>query len=226
MNTDRIYAYAHPHPAVATDIAIFTLRDGRLSILLIRRGVEPFAGGWALPGGFLRPDEDLDACAHRELKEETGVEAPVLTPFANFSAPERDPRERVISAAYLALIPSDDAPLKADTDAAEARWFAMDALPALAFDHDHIVERALARLRELCREMGILLALLPERFTLTELQTAYEAVMAALADRRNFQKQALASGLLEETEDRTTGRHRPARLWRRATEQRKPSHAG
>jgi 8-oxo-dGTP diphosphatase len=215
MNSDRAYTYAHPHPAVATDIAIFTLREGRLSVLLIERGAEPFKGRWALPGGFLGPGEDLDACARRELKEETGVDAPVLIPFANFSAPDRDPRERVISAAYLALIPSERLRLQADTDAADARWFALDAPPPLAFDHDRILARALGRLRELCREIGILLAMLPDRFTLSELQAAYEAVLGAPVDRRNFQKQVLATGLLEETDARTQGRHRPARLWRR-----------
>lgn len=219
MNSPTTYTYAHPHPAVAADIALFTVRASRLCILLIERGGEPFAGRWALPGGFLRPDEDLDACAKRELREETGVETSLLIPFANFSMPDRDPRARVISAAYLALIPSEVLRLAADTDAADARWFGLDDLPALAFDHDRILRQALDRLRERCQEIGILLALLPERFTLTELQAAYEAVLGSPVDRRNFQKQALATGLLAQTEALARGRHRPARLWKRATEQ-------
>ncbi len=207
------FAYAHPHPAVATDIAIFTLLRGRLHLLLIQRGAEPFHGAWALPGGFLGPDEDLDTCARRELREETGVDARLLQNFGNFSAPDRDPRERVISVAYLALLPAEAINLRADTDATEARWFAIGQIPNLAFDHDDIVLAALSSLRTRLKDLEVLFALLPKKFTLTELQTAYEAIAGETVEKRNFRKLALGSGHLRETAEFIRGSHRPARLF-------------
>ena len=200
---------------MATDIAIFTLREGRLALLLIERGETPFLGDWALPGGFLRPKEDLHACARRELYEETGVETPLLRQFGVFSAPDRDPRDRVISVAYLALLSSDRLNPQAGSDAADARWFAVTDLPPLAFDHLQIVDAALAALRSLTEATDILLNLMPARFTLTRLQAAYEIVTGQVADKRNFRARVLESGLLQETEDMERGRHRPARLYRR-----------
>jgi 8-oxo-dGTP diphosphatase len=207
------FTYAYPHPAVATDIAVFTLRRGALNVLLIERAGEPFRGAWALPGGFLQPDEELDACARRELQEETSVEAEVLVHFGNFSAPERDPRERVISVAYLALLASDELKLQADTDAAQAKWFALDALPELAFDHDVILKRALAALGARAREIQPLFALLPPRFTLSQLQGAYEAVIGEEAEKRNFRKMVATLECVRETDDFVHGAHRPARLY-------------
>lgn len=213
------YTYDYPHPAVATDVALFTLRAGELNLLLIQRGLEPFAGRWALPGGFLGPDETLDACAQRELKEETGVAigAADVHQFGNFSAPDRDPRpnERVISVAYLALLPSDRLVPRADTDAEDARWWPARDLPALAFDHDEIAAAALAALRERAKAFEILLSLMPAQFTLTQLQAAYDAVTGAASDKRNFSKAALASGTIRETGELIRGAHRPARLYRR-----------
>jgi 8-oxo-dGTP diphosphatase len=214
------YTYDHPHPAVATDVALFTLRDAALNLLLIRRGLEPFAGRWALPGGFVGPDEDLDACARRELLEETGVAAGPsdVHHFDNFSAPGRDPRpnERVISVAYFALLPSDQLAPRADTDAQDARWWPTSAMPDLAFDHNNITAAALAALRERAKAFEILLRLMPASFTLTQLQTAYDAVMGVASDKRNFTKAALASGTIHETGELVRGAHRPARLYRRA----------
>jgi 8-oxo-dGTP diphosphatase len=207
------FTYAYPHPAVATDIAVFTLRRGGLNVLLIERGAEPFRGAWALPGGFLQPDEELDACARRELREETGVETDVLLHFGNFSAPDRDPRERVISVAYLALLPSDELRLAADTDAAQAKWFRLDALPRLAFDHELILDRALQALSAEARRIEPLFALLPPRFTLSQLQGAYEAVIGEEAEKRNFRKMVATLGCVRETEDFVHGAHRPARLY-------------
>ena len=208
-----IYSYPYPHPALTTDIAVFTLLEGRLCVLLIERAEEPYAGAWALPGGFLRMDETLDACARRELLEETGVEASVLFPFANYSEPDRDPRERVVSAAYLALIPFDQMSPRADSDAAAVRWACLDSLPPLAFDHAAIVEGAQKALRSRCEAFEILLGLLPARFTLSAFQGAYEAVMGEPADRRNLHKAVLASGLITATDEMSRGRHRPARLF-------------
>lgn len=207
------FTYEYPHPAVATDIAVFTLRRGALNVLLIERGAEPFRGAWALPGGFLQPDEELDACARRELMEETGVDADLLVHFGNFSAPDRDPRERVISVAYLALLASDELRLQADTDAAQARWFAIDALPALAFDHHVILKRALEALSARAGRIQPLFALLPPRFTLSQLQGAYEAVIGEEAEKRNFRKMVATLGCVRETEDFVHGAHRPARLY-------------
>jgi 8-oxo-dGTP diphosphatase len=210
------FTYEYPHPAVATDIAVFTLRGGALHVLLIERGAEPFRGAWALPGGFLQPDEELDACARRELKEETGVDAELLLPFGNFSAPDRDPRERVISVAYLALMPSDELKLAAATDAAQAKWFAVSRLPPLAFDHDRILKQALAVLAGHARRVSPLFALLPARFTLSQLQAAYEAVTGEPAEKRNFRKMVATLDCVRETEAFTHGSHRPARLYEAA----------
>lgn len=207
------YTYEYPHPAVATDIAVFTLRRGVLNVLLIERGAEPHLGAWALPGGFLQPDEELDECARRELLEETGVAADLLLQFGTFSAPDRDPRERVISVAYLALLASDDLHLEASTDAVQARWFPVGDLPRLAFDHDAILRRALEVLGVHARQVSPLFALLPARFTLSQLQGAYEAVTGEDAEKRNFRKMVIGLGCVRETEDFSHGAHRPARLY-------------
>lgn len=211
------FTYEYPHPAVATDIAVFTLRGGALNVLLIERGADPYRGAWALPGGFLQPDEELDACARRELREETGVDADLLLHFGNFSAPDRDPRERVISVAYLALLASDELRLEASTDAAQARWFPLSALPPLAFDHDRILGRAAEALRSRARRISLLFALLPARFTLSQLQVAYEAVTGEDAEKRNFRKMVATLGCVRETDDFIHGAHRPARLFEAAT---------
>lgn len=208
------YSYAYPHPAVTTDAVVFSLRGGRLELLLIQRGGEPFKGHWALPGGFLTPDEDLDACVRRELVEETGVAVAELHHFANFSAPNRDPRERVISAAYWAFTPSEDLSPRGGSDADDARWFPVNAMPELAFDHVDVVERALEALRSRCESYRPLFGLLPPSFTLSAFQGAWEAVMGREADRRNLHKAVLGSGLIEETGDLARGNHRPAKLYR------------
>lgn len=158
--------------------------------------------------------ETLDGCARRELLEETGVEAPVLFPFGNYSEPNRDPRERVISVAYLALIPLDRMSARADTDAKAVQWADLDDLPPLAFDHADIIEGAIKALRSRCEAFEIVFGLLPARFTLSAFQAAYEAVMGMPADRRNLQKALLGSGLILATEEVSCGRHRPARLYR------------
>lgn len=145
------YTYQYPHPAVTTDVALFTYRDQRLQLLLIRRGGEPYRDYWALPGGFVDIDEDLPDCAQRELQEETGVTGVALTQLHTFGKPGRDPRERVISVVYYALLPDAEIPIQAASDAADARWFGLDELPPLAFDHDRIIalahERVAAQLR-------------------------------------------------------------------------------
>lgn len=209
------HSYAYPHPAVTTDVVVFTVIDERLQLLLIRRSREPFRGCWALPGGFLDIDEDLDVCAARELAEETGVTGVYLEQLYSFGRPDRDPRERVISVAYYALVPSDRIQVRAASDAAEAAWFPVANLPELAFDHGEIIAMAHQRLVAKLDYSTIAFQLLAETFTLGELQQIYETLIDAELDKRNFRKWALALEHIEETgELRRRGNHRPARVYR------------
>ena len=210
-------------PSVTVDIVAFTvqtaehLTGSHLHVLLIRRGVEPFKGAWAVPGGFVQMTESLDAAAQRELSEETGVSgAAFLEQLYTFGAPERDPRTRVITVAYYALLPATDSHLRpvAGTDAAEAAWWPVNALPPLAFDHAEIVQTALSRLRAKLGYTSVAYALLPEEFTLTELQNIYEIILGRTLDKRNFRKKMLALDLLIDTgKQNREGRHRPAALY-------------
>ncbi len=209
-----IYSYAYPHPAVTTDVVIFTIRAQELEVLLIRRGSEPFKGSWALPGGFAGIDEDLAACAERELEEETGVSGVYLEQLYTFGAPDRDPRERVISVAYYALVPPDLISIRAASDAREVAWFQVNRLPPLAFDHDIIVAMAHKRLSAKLNYSTIALQFLPEKFTLSELQQVYESILNEKLDKRNFRKRVLALDCIRDTgESRRNGNHRPARLY-------------
>ncbi len=215
MTATKPYAYVHPHPAVTTDIVVFTVRDDALELLLIRRGNPPYAGAWALPGGFLDIDEDLDACAARELAEETGVRDVALEQLHTFGAVARDPRERVVSVAYFALAPAERLSVQAGDDAAEARWFRLNALPELAFDHADIIAAARRRLAANLDDSTIAFQLLPPTFTLGELQRVYETLLDADLDQRNFPQWAFALSQIEVTsETRRRGDHRPARLYR------------
>ena len=208
------FCYDYPRPAVAADIVILSLREGALQVLLVRRGGDPFRGRWALPGGFLQEDEDLDACARRETEEETGVRPGRILQFANFSQPDRDPRGRVISVAYLALLRAEDVRLKAGTDANEAVWRPLDEAANLAFDHDAILEAALARLAAEARsDPAFLFPLLPAAFTLARLQSAFELATGRPADKRNFRKLVEESGRVRPLEAFERGAHRPARLF-------------
>ncbi|MDH3527002.1 MAG: NUDIX hydrolase [Gammaproteobacteria bacterium] len=210
-----MYSYAYPHPAVTTDIVIFSLRDNELKLLLIKRKGEPFKGKWALPGGFVQLDEDLEAAANRELAQETGVSGVYLEQLYTFGQPNRDPRERVITVAYYALIPSDRLTLTASTDAEAVGWFGMDELPKLAFDHETIVETAHQRLVAKLDYSTLAFQFMPEEFTLTELQAVYEIILRADIDKRNFRKWVLALERVEESgEYRRQGAHRPAKLYR------------
>ncbi|MGI9321459.1 MAG: NUDIX hydrolase [Thiogranum sp.] len=210
-----MYSYEYPHPAVSVDIVIFTIRDACLKLLLIRRAGEPYRGRWALPGGFIHLDEALDASARRELEEETGVAGVYLEQLYTFGAPERDPRERVITVAYYALIPSDRLQLRAATDAEAVGWFGMDELPALAFDHTDIIAMAHERLVAKLDYSTIAFQFMGGDFTLSELQTVYEIILREGLDKRNFRKWALALEQVEETgRERRDGAHRPAKLYR------------
>ena len=210
-----MFQYEHPHPAVTVDIVIFTIRERKLKLLLIRRGGQPYLGKWALPGGFVHMDESLEDAARRELEEETGVAGVFLEQLYTFGRPDRDPRERVITVAYYALVPSDRLQLRAASDAEAVGWFAMDELPALAFDHAAIVKNAHERLVAKLDYSTIAFAFMPDKFTLSDLQEVYETILQEEMDKRNFRKWVLALEQIEETdEERRGGTHRPARLYR------------
>jgi 8-oxo-dGTP diphosphatase len=197
------------------DCVVFGFDEGELKVLLIERGLEPFKGRWALPGGFVRVDETLDEAARRELVEETGLKNVFLEQLYTFGAVERDPRERVVSIAYYALVKLSNHRAKAATDAANAQWFPVSKLPKLAFDHPEILRTALARLQGKVRYQPIGFELLPEKFTLSHLQHLYEAVLETELDKRNFRKKVLSFGLLVPLEEtQMVGRHRPAQLFR------------
>lgn len=207
--------YKYPRAALTVDCVVFGLDETDLKVLLIQRDGEPFAGRWALPGGFVEVDETLDAAALRELREETGVEKLFLEQLYTFSAVDRDPRERVISVAYFALVKLSDHRVQAATDARNAAWFALDDLPKLAFDHQHILATAQTRLRGKVRYQPIGFELLPTKFTLRQLQQLYECVLDRPLDKRNFRKKILSMGLLEELDEvECDVAHRAARLYR------------
>jgi 8-oxo-dGTP diphosphatase len=199
---------------VTVDVVIFTIRAGALHVLLVRRAAPPFAGRHAIPGGFVHEDESLEAAARRELAEETGVRDVYLEQLYTFGDPDRDPRGRVITVAYFALIASDAVALRAGTDAAEARWFPVAALPPLAFDHDRILAYAFERLRNKLEYTTVGFQLLPARFTLGELQAVYEAILGRRLDKRNFRRKMDLLGIVTPLRaQRRTGR-KPARLYR------------
>jgi 8-oxo-dGTP diphosphatase len=209
------FTYEYPHHAVTVDITIFTVRNDELNVLLIKRALEPFQGEWAIPGGFVAPDESLEEAARRELAEETGVSGVFLEQLFTFGDVDRDPRERVITVAYFALIPSDELELRAASDAEGVGWFSVDKLPELAFDHDDILDAALDRLAAKIEYSTIAFQLMPESFTLTELQHVYELIARTPIDKRNFRKRTLALGVIEPTgEEKREGPHRPAKLYR------------
>jgi 8-oxo-dGTP diphosphatase len=209
------HSYEYPRPAITVDCVVFGLDVDDLKVLLIQRKLEPHQHQWALPGGFVRVDETLDAAARRELAEESGISDVYLEQLYSFGDLERDPRERVITVAYYALAKLSDHRIAADTDAERVAWFALDDLPKLAFDHARIIEVAIERLRGKVTYAPIGFELLPPRFTLTQLQRLYEIVLMRPLDKRNFRKKILSMGLLVETDEVEQGvRHRAARLYK------------
>jgi 8-oxo-dGTP diphosphatase len=198
---------------VTVDIVIFSIRTRELQVLLVKRGVPPFQGEYAIPGGFLRADESLEQAAKRELHEETSVRNVYLEQLYSFGDPARDPRGRVVTVAYYALVSSDHLDLTAGADAAEAKWVAVARLPRLAFDHGTIVAYALERLRNKLEYTTVGFQLLAKKFTLAELQAVYEAILGKTIDKRNFRrKMALLKILKPLREWKETGR-KPAQLF-------------
>ncbi len=209
------YCYEYPRPAVTVDVVAFTVQQKRLQVLLVKRRKPPFAGAWALPGGFVGIDEPLEAAASRELAEETGVKEAYLEQLYTYGDPQRDPRGRVISVAYFALLPAD-APVRASggDDAARAQWLPADHLPPLAFDHADILAYAIRRLRYKLEYSAVGFQLLPATFTLSELQQVYEVILGEKLDKRNFRRRILRAGIIEPTPHHRGGGGRPARLYR------------
>lgn len=191
---EKKYCYKYPHPSVTTDCVIFGFEGQKLQVLLIERGIEPYKGRWAFPGGFLNPDETAEQGALRELQEETGLTGAYIEQFHTYTDPNRDPRERVITIAYYALVRIQE--VKGGDDAAKAQWFALDEVPQLAFDHDRILQDAMRQIRERIHFEPIGFELLPEKFTMKELQSLYEAILDIKFDRRNFAKKMLHFELL------------------------------
>ncbi len=209
------YTYRYPHPAVTTDIVIFTIRQDELKVLLIKRALPPHKNQWALPGGFINLDESLEEGARRELEEETGVTDVYLEQLYTFGEPERDPRERVVTVAYYALVPSDEFDIQAGTDAEGVSWFGMKEIPDLAFDHQDILKMAHERLKAKLDYSTIAFQFMPRDFTLSELQHVYEVIGREKIDKRNFRKRILSLNLIKETgKDKRDGAHRPAKLYR------------
>ncbi len=209
------FAYEFARPALTVDCVVFGIDEDDLRVMLIQRGIEPFAGMWAIPGGFVRVDESLEDAARRELEEETGIRDVFLEQLFTFGRVDRDPRERVVSVAYYALTNLIGHDVHARTDATNAAWFALSEPPELSFDHAEILEAAYARLRGKVRYQPIGFELLPDRFTLTQLQRVYEIVLDREIDKRNFRKKILAMGILKDTGDvQKDVAHRAARLYR------------
>lgn len=210
----RQFCYEYPRPAVSADCVIFGFDDGELKVLLIERKNDPYMGRWAFPGGFLNMDEDTDSCARRELFEETGIKNVFIEQLYTFSDVDRDPRGRVITVAYYALVKLGDYKLHAGDDAKSAKWFAISKIPPLAFDHNRILKVALTRLRGKIRYQPIGFELLPKKFTIPELQNLYETILVRKLDRRNFRKKILDTELLIDHNESVTGvPHKGARYF-------------
>lgn len=202
-------------PSVTVDMVIFTIRQEKLNVLLIKRNLAPFLGQWALPGGFVRINESLDSAAERELLEETGVKGVYLEQLYTFGDIKRDPRGRVITVAYFTLINSDNILLKASTDASSAAWFSVASLPKLAFDHKKIIEYGLKRLVWKLEYTTLGFQILKEKFTLSQLQKVYEIVLRRKLDKRNFRKKIFSLKIIENTGEKTREEsYKPAELYK------------
>lgn len=201
--------------SVTVDILLFTVLNGELKILLIKRNLTPFKGSWALPGGFVRQGESLDEAAKRELEEEGNVKDIYLEQLYTFGEPKRDPRFRVITVTYLALADSSNWSIHSGGDAVEATLHPFNKLPSLAFDHRKIIDYGLERLKAKVTYSNVVMGLLPDHFTLTDLQKKHEIILGYQIDKRNFRKKMLASGLIEATGEKSDGKaHRPAAYYK------------
>jgi len=217
------YTYNYPHPAVTVDACLFTIQDDRLKIVLIRRAAEPYKDVWALPGGFIHLDENLETAVKRELEEATGITGFYLEQLGTFGQVDRDPRERVISVAYFALAPAGHVTLKADTDAIDAAWFDVNELPDLAFDHASIINKAIKRIQTKIETSNVAFEFLPPKFTISDVRQVHESVHGRPIDKRNFQKWLTGSNLIRPLGEKRGGSHRPAELYELKPSQRRKS---
>lgn len=191
---EKMFCYKYPRPSVTADCVLFGFDGKSLKVLLVRRANEPFKGCWAFPGGFMDMGESAEACASRELREETGLSGVSLTQFHTFSAPERDPRGRVVTVAFYALVRVMD--VSGGDDAADARWFQLDGLPLLAFDHEAVLQTALAELRKRLYFEPVGLGVLPDVFAFADLMNLYEAVSGTKLDCGKFYERVMDSGII------------------------------
>lgn len=200
---------------VAVDAVIFGYESKNLSVLLIKRGVEPFKNSWALPGGLVMDDESLEDAVKRELKEETGVKIDYLEQLYSFGEPNRDPRNRVVSVSYFGLVRPNHFTIKADTDAEAVQWFPINKTPKLAFDHRNILDMAKKRLQAKLQYQPIGFDLLNKEFPFSDLEQLYTTILENDIDRRNFRKKILSFGIVEQTDKISQqGSGRPAKLFR------------
>lgn len=214
MEQEGKYRYEYPRPAVTTDCVIFGFDEGELKVLMIERSIEPFIGKWALPGGFVGEEETAEECAKRILQKETCLENIYMEQLYSFSDIKRDPRFRVISIAYYALVKLSDYNAQAGTDTTNIKWFSISDIPDLAFDHANILEVAKERLKGKIKYQPIGFELLPEKFTLPDLLHLYETVLLTKLDDRNFRKKILSYGLLSDTGEKQRGaRNRAPKLY-------------
>lgn len=211
-----ISGQVYEKPLVTVDIVVFTIHQDALNVLLLERPADPYQGFWSIPGGFIYEGETLEEAASRWLSEKTTVHNIYLEQLYAFGAPQRDPRSRVITVAYYALVSYEAlTPEGRNNPGDGTAWFSVGALPELAFDHQSIVNTAINRLKERLETSPIAFQLLPAKFTLTELQRVYELILSKMLDKRNFRKKMLASGILQELgETKMEGYHRPAQLYR------------
>lgn len=208
-----MYTYKYPHPAVTTDCVVFGFDGTALNLLLIERGIEPFKGMWALPGGFMNMDETAEQGALRELQEETGVKDIYIEQLQAFTGVGRDPRERVVTIAFMAFVRQEKYEVIGGDDAARAQWFPVAELPQLAFDHHDIISVALEKLRWKITYEPLAFRLLNKTFTMTQVQTIYEVVLGQTFDRRNFHKKMTALGYIVATDQQARGNGRPSTLY-------------
>jgi 8-oxo-dGTP diphosphatase len=214
-NANTYDASRYERPSVTVDVVIFTLHSRELHVLLVQRRRWPYEGYWALPGGFIAMNESLEESARRELEEETGVRNVYLEQLYTFGDPGRDPRTRVISVAYFALVRSDAHKLRVSEESTDVRWFPVRDVPhPLAFDHDEVLNCALERLRSKLEYTTLAFQLLPEVFSILELKDIYEQILGEKLDKGNFYRKIREADVLEETELMREGRGRPTRLWR------------
>lgn len=214
MKKHKEFSYKYPHPAVTVDCVIFGFDGKSLKILLIERGLEPFKGSWALPGGFVHIDETVEEAAIRELFEETNVKGVYMSQLSVFSQVDRDPRERVITVAFYALVKPSDHEVIGGDDAANAQWFGLNDYPSLVFDHEQIVTAAFSQLQRNFRAGNVGLEMFEDKFSISQLYTLHSLVTRQEIDRRNFYKKVASYEYIEPTQEKMRETpHKPSQLF-------------